>query len=115
MSDPLQNIESHLVENRVFPPPAEFAAKARVPSLAEYEALYKLSIEQPEAFWTKEASELLWRAPWSTVLEWTPPFAKWFTGGRLNVAENCVDRHLDNRRDKPAIIFEGETRRTCAR
>ncbi len=108
MSDPSQNIQSVLVENRVFPPPAEFAAKARVPSLADYEALYKLSVEHPEAFWAKEASELLWRAPWSTVLEWTPPFAKWFQGGRLNVAENCVDRHLDTRRDKPAIIFEGE-------
>ena len=76
--------------------------------MADYEALYELSIRQPEAFWAKEASELLWRAPWSTVLEWNPPFAKWFTGGRLNVAENCVDRHLDTRRDKPAIIWEGE-------
>ena len=104
-----QNIESILVENRVFPPPAEFAAQARVGSMEDYEALYKLSVENPDAFWAKEAAELAWRAPWSTVLEWNCPEAKWFVGGRLNVAENCLDRHLDTpRRDKPAILWEGE-------
>ena len=103
------NIESILVENRVFPPPEEFAAKARVGSMEDYEALYKLSMENPDAFWAKEAAELAWRAPWSTVLEWNCPDAKWFLGGRLNVAENCLDRHLDTpRRDKPAILWEGE-------
>ena len=111
MSDPAspQNIESILVENRVFPPAAEFAAKARVGSMEDYEQLYKLSIENPDAFWAKEAAELAWRAPWSTVLEWNCPEAKWFLGGRLNVAENCLDRHLNTpRRDKPAIVWEGE-------
>jgi acetyl-CoA synthetase len=111
MSQPAasQNIESHLIENRVFPPSAEFAAKARVRSLAEYEALYEESIRQPDAFWAREAGELLWRQPWQTVLEWKCPNAKWFVGGQLNVAENCVDRHLDGpRRDKVAILWEGE-------
>ena len=104
-----QNIESILVENRVFPPEPEFAARARIGSMEDYEALYKLSTENPDAFWAKEAAELAWRAPWSTVLEWNCPEAKWFLGGRLNVAENCLDRHLDtSRRDKPAILWEGE-------
>ena len=110
MSDqPSANIESTLVENRVFPPPEEFAARARIGSMQDYEGLYKLSVEHPEAFWAKEAAELAWHAPWSTVLEWRCPDAKWFLGGRLNVAENCLDRHLDTpRRDKPAIVWEGE-------
>ena len=111
MSNPVaasQNIESSLVENRVFPPPAEFAAKARIGNPADFEALYKLSVEHPDIFWAKEAAELRWSTPWSTVLDWQPPSAKWFVGGQLNVADNCVDRHLDTRRDKPAIIWEGE-------
>ena len=105
---PSQNIESHLNENRVFPPPAEFAHRARIGSRKEYDQLYKLSIEHPDAFWAKEAAELQWSAPWSVVLEWNAPFAKWFVGGRLNVATNCVDRHLETRANKPAIIWEGE-------
>ena len=111
MSNPAatpQNIESSLVENRLFPPPADFAAKARIGNAADFEALYQLSIEHPEVFWAKEAAELQWTTPWSTVLDWQPPFAKWFVGGQLNVAANCLDRHLDARRDKPAIVWEGE-------
>ena len=104
-----QNIESHLVENRVFPPPAGFAQQARVGSLAEYERMYRESIQEPDKFWAREAEDLLWREKWDTVLEWNCPHAKWFVGGRLNVAENCLDRHLDGpRRDKVAIDFEGE-------
>ena len=110
MSDqPSHNIESHLVENRVFPPTPEFASRARVGSMEDYEQLYKLSVEHPDAFWAKEAAELTWSMPWSTVMEWHCPDAKWFVGGRLNVAENCLDRHLNTpRRDKPAIVWEGE-------
>lgn len=104
-----QNIESHLVETRIFPPPPGFAAQARVGSMEEYQRLYAQSIADPDAFWAREASELAWRAPWETVLEWNCPDAKWFTGGRLNVAENCVDRHLAGpRRDKIALSWEGE-------
>ena len=111
MSNPAaapQNIESYLNENRVFPPPADFAARARIGNPADFEPLYQLSVEQPELFWAKEAAELQWTTPWSTVLDWKPPFAKWFVGGQLNVAANCVDRHLDTRRDKPALVWEGE-------
>ncbi len=103
-----QNIESHLQETRVFPPPAEFAQQARVGSREDYDQLYKLSIEHPDAFWAKEAAELKWSVPWSVVLEWHAPFARWFVGGRLNVAENCLDRHLATRANKPALVWEGE-------
>src|SRR5208283_194926 len=82
---------------------------ARVKSLAEYKKLHRESIENPEKFWAREASELLWRKKWTKVLEWKEPFAKWFVGGKLNISENCVDRHLHGaRRNKAAIIWEGE-------
>jgi acetyl-CoA synthetase len=104
-----KNIESHLIEDRVFTPQKEFSSKARISSLAQYKKLYKESIEKPHIFWAREAKELLWQKPWSKVLEWKAPFAKWFVGGKLNVAENCVDRHANSdRRNKAAIIFEGE-------
>ena len=104
-----QKIESHLQEDRVFLSSAEFSAQARISSLAQYKKLYRQSIQQPDVFWSKEASELCWRKPWSQVLDWKAPFARWFVGGKLNVAENCVDRHArSHRRNKAAIIFEGE-------
>src|SRR5436309_1738979 len=103
------NIESHLVEKRIFKPPRNFAKNARIKSLAQYRRMYRESIRQPAKFWAREASELLWRSKWKTVLEWKAPFAKWFVGGKLNISENCLDRHLDGpRRNKAAIIWEGE-------
>jgi acetyl-CoA synthetase len=103
------NLESILRENRVFLPPADFAAKARIQSLEQYEALYKHSIEDPEAFWGAVAQELHWFAPWTKVLEWDLPWAKWFVGGKINLCYNCVDRHaLGGKADKTAIIWEGE-------
>jgi acetyl-CoA synthetase len=71
--------------------------------------MYRESMRQPAKFWGREASELVWRAPWKKVLEWKAPFAKWFIGGKLNISENCLDRHLNGpRRNKAAIIWEGE-------
>jgi acetyl-CoA synthetase len=104
------NIESYLVENRFFEPSPSFSQKAYVSSLSQYEELYRRSIEDPDAFWAELASELLvWHKKWDTVLEWEEPFAKWFVGGKLNVSENCLDRHLHNgRRNKAALIWEGE-------
>src|SRR2546421_6472909 len=103
------NIESHLVEKRIFKPPGNFAKNARVKSLAQYRRMYRESILQPAKFWAREASELIWRARWKKVLEWKAPFAKWFVGGKLNISENCLDRHLAGpRRNKAAIIWEGE-------
>jgi acetyl-CoA synthetase len=106
---PNQDIDSTLRENRVFPPPPEFSAQAHIKSLAEYEALYKRSIEDPEGFWAEAAAELDWFKPWDKVLEWNLPWAKWFVGGKLNLSYNCVDRHaLGARRGKAALIWEGE-------
>src|SRR5580693_4546875 len=104
-----RDIDSTLREHRVFPPPPEFSAKAHIKSLAEYEALYKQSIDDPETFWAEAAKELHWFKPWDKVLEWNLPWAKWFVGGKLNLSYNCVDRHaLGERRDKTALIWEGE-------
>jgi len=104
-----QNFDSLLRENRLFPPPAEFSARAHIRSREEYEAMYKRSIEDSDAFWTEAASELEWFAPWSKVLEWNVPHAQWFVGGKLNLCHNAVDRHaLGSRADKTAILWEGE-------
>jgi acetyl-CoA synthetase len=104
-----QDLDSTLRENRVFPPPAEFSAKAHIKSLEEYETLYKQSIEDPEKFWAGAAQELHWFKPWDKVLEWNLPWAKWFVGGQLNLCYNCVDRHaLGARAQKAALLWEGE-------
>ncbi len=108
-TSPDPNLDSVLRENRVFPPPAEFAAKARIKSLAEYEQMYRRSVDDPESFWAEAARELYWFKPWEKVLEWNLPWAKWFVGGRINLSYNCVDRHaLGGKRDKVAILWEGE-------
>jgi acetyl-CoA synthetase len=103
------NLDSSLRENRVFAPPAEFAAKAHVKSLEQYEAMYRRSVDQPEAFWAEAAHELEWFAPWTKVLHGEGAHAKWFVGGKLNLSHNCVDRHaLGARKDKVALLWEGE-------
>jgi acetyl-CoA synthetase len=103
------NFESLLRENRVFPPPAEFAAKAHIGSEQEYEAMYRRSVEEPEAFWAEAAGELDWFAKWTSVLEGEGAHAKWFVGGKLNLSHNCVDRHAAGaRKDKVALLWEGE-------
>ena len=76
---------------------------------SQFESLYRESLSDPDGFWGRMAKETVtWQKPWDKVLEWTPPFAKWFLNGKLNVSENCVDRHLKNRADKTAILWEGE-------
>jgi acetyl-CoA synthetase len=103
------SIDSMLVENRVFAPPAEFAAQAHIGSLAEYERIWQRAKDDPEGFWAEQAASLDWFEPWTKVLDWNPPHAKWFVGGKLNVSHNCVDRHCNGaRKNKAAIIFEGE-------
>ena len=98
-------IEALLQEDRTFPPPAEFARNANIKDPNVYEEARK----DPEAFWARFASELDWFQPWDQVLDWNPPYAKWFVGGKLNASYNCVDRHVKNgRRNKAAIIWEGE-------
>src|ERR1700726_258941 len=113
MSDASTNLDSTLRENRLFAPPADFAAKAHVKSLAAYEEMYRHSVEKPEEFWAEAAGELDWFAPWTQVLEQGPDEgilgAQWFVGGKLNLSHNCVDRHaLGARKDKVALLWEGE-------
>ncbi len=106
---PEQNLDSTLREDRVFSPPEDFSRHAHIKSLAQYEALYNQSIEQPEKFWEEIARELPWFEPWTQVLEWNAPWAKWFVGAKLNLCYNCVDRHVEEgKRDKVAILWEGE-------
>ncbi|HTK26112.1 MAG TPA: acetate--CoA ligase [Pyrinomonadaceae bacterium] len=108
MSTP-KEIESVLSESRVFPPSNEFSAHAYVKSFEEYEKLYNDAAADPEAFWAKQADELHWFKKWDKTLEWNEPFAKWFVGGKINVAYNCLDRHLETwRKNKAAFIWEGE-------
>jgi len=96
-------------EQRVFPPPTEFAERASVSSYEQYRALYERSIQEPEAFFAEQAKELHWFKAPTQVLEWNPPFAKWFADGTLNLAYNCVDRHVQGgHADKLALIWEGE-------
>ncbi|WP_456410269.1 acetate--CoA ligase [Oceanithermus sp.] len=102
-------IEAVLKETRSFEPPEAFRLTARVKSEEEYEAEYRRSIADPEAYWAGVAEELEWFEPWEKVLEWEPPHAKWFVGGKTNVSYNALDRHLATwRRNKAAIIWEGE-------
>ncbi len=104
-----ERIDSVLQETRVFPPPPEFARQAHIRSLEQYRALWQEAAENPEGFWGRMAEELHWFSKWQRVLEWNPPFAQWFVGGTLNIADNCLDRHLAGpRRTKAAIIWEGE-------
>ena len=107
---PDQTITSVSREHRLFRPSAEFKAQANLGSEAAYKRLYDESVNSPEKFWGRQAKEqLVWRKPFKKVLDWKPPHAKWFVGGKLNVSENCIDRHLGTAREnKAALIFEGE-------
>ena len=105
-----QTITSISRETRVVRPSAEFKAQANLGSEAQYKRLYAESVNTPEKFWGRQARELLaWRRPFKKVLNWKLPHAKWFESGRLNVSENCLDRHVaSGRANKAALIFEGE-------
>jgi acetyl-CoA synthetase len=102
MSETLENLSS---ETRQFPPPADLAANANVKADA-----YEEAAGDRLAFWAKQAERLAWAKPWDQILDWSnPPFAKWFVGGELNIAYNCVDRHVEaGHGDKVAIHWEGE-------
>src|SRR5437868_1118731 len=103
-------ITSVLQETRVFRPSKEFTKRARISSMAQYRKLYNESIRSPEKFWGRMArQELIWFKPWKKVLEWKVPFAKWFSGGQLNVSVNCLDKWLGTATaNKAALIWEGE-------
>jgi acetyl-CoA synthetase len=109
MSATTTNIESLQQEDRVFPSPEEFSRQAHIKSMAEFEALRAEAHDDPEGFWARMAEELHWFKKWDKVLEWDPPHAQWFVGGKINISYNCLDRHVATwRRNKAALIWEGE-------
>src|SRR5688572_8697343 len=101
MSDEIDDL---LRENRKFPSPEQFQARAVVNDPAIYEKAAKDRLR----FWESWAEQLDWQTKWTRVLDWNPPNAKWFVGGKLNASHNCLDRHLATRGDKLALIWEGE-------
>jgi len=99
-------------QEKIYDIPADFAAQANI-SEADYQAMYQRSIDDPEGFWAEQAEKFLsWYKPWDKVLDWSYDadnlYIKWFEGGKLNVAYNCIDRHLEQRADQTAIIWEGD-------
>ena len=101
----MSDIDALLNETRVFPPTEEWKSKARVTD----PDIYARAAKDPEKFWADFASELEWMTPWTRVVEWKSPHAKWFLGGTLNVSVNCLDRHVRTaRRNQAALIWEGE-------
>ena len=80
----------------------------QIKSLEEYQLRYKQSVENPEKFWADVAENFVWRKKWDKVLDWnfTEPKVEWFKGGKLNITENCIDRHLAEKGELPAIIWE---------
>ena len=100
-----QPIEALLEEERLFPPPEECSRNANI---ADPE-IYQRAAKDPEAYWAQAAESLDWMRKWDRVLDWNPPIAQWFVGGKLNVSVNCLDRHVRGwRRNKAAFIWEGE-------
>jgi acetyl-CoA synthetase len=103
-------IDTVMQEKRLFPPPREFAERARIKSLAEYEELWDEAASDPPQFWAKLAkNELHWFQPFDKALVWKEPFAQWFAGGKTNASYNCLDRNLAaGLGDRTAILWEGE-------
>ena len=81
---------------------------SRITSFEQYQQEYKHSVENPEKFWEEQAEQFVWKKKWDKVLEWNfdEPNVKWFIGGKLNITENCLDRHLEKRGNQTAIIWE---------
>ena len=104
----MQEFDPHVLEEKAVAPPEEFSKKARVDSMEEYQKLVDAARENPEEFWAEQAKLIEWFEPPQRTLEWNPPHAKWFVGGKLNVAHNCLDRHLEKNGNKPALMWEAE-------
>jgi len=102
-------VASVMQEDRVFPPPAEFARRARIGSLADYKKLYDEAAADPEGFWHSRAQALPWMKPYSQVLHWEPPVARWFVDGQTNASAACLDHQIAaGRGDKTALVWVGE-------
>ncbi|HLD69589.1 MAG TPA: AMP-binding protein, partial [Candidatus Omnitrophota bacterium] len=100
-----KTVQALLTENRIFKPSQKFKEQAHITDTKIYEKAKK----NPQAFWAKQSQALDWFQEWNKILDWKPPFAKWFVGGKLNACYNCVDRHIESKtRNKAALIWEGE-------
>lgn len=99
-----------LIEERLFPPPADFTARSVISTHSQYEAMYAEARDDRDGFWRREANEHLhWFEPFGTVCDWQSPHAKWFVGGKTNASYNCLDRHInEGNGDRVAILWEGE-------
>ena len=104
----MSEFDPTILNEAAIPPPAEFSSRARVGSMADYQAMHSQALENPEEFWGEQSKLIDWITPPEKTLEWTPPHAKWFVGGKLNVSANCVDRHIETRGNKPALLWEAE-------
>ena len=105
MSSDSGSLDALLTEDRRFPPLDSFRARAVIND----PGIYAHASADREAYWADWAGHLDWFETWEQVLEWTPPYAKWFTGGKLNVSYNCLDRHLEaGHSDRTALTWEGE-------
>jgi acetyl-CoA synthetase len=104
------SIETFAEAEAQIEPSEAFRKAARISSREQYEKLYRESLDSPETFWKRELADLAFRTPWTQLLDWKAPHAKWFTGATLNITESCLDRHLASKtRDKIAILWEGES------
>ncbi len=103
-------VDHYLIENRKFPPPAEFSARAVFSESSQYEEMYADARDNRDEFWRKQALEHLhWFEPFTEVCKWNAPDVEWFVGGKTNASYNCLDRHVEaGRGDRAAIIWEGE-------
>lgn len=109
MAGEKKTITSMLDERRVFYPPKSFVEKAHIKSMEEYKKLYEWSAKDLEGFWAEQAECIHWFKKWDKVLDHSKaPFVKWFVGGKTNISYNCLDRHLETRGNKVALIWEGE-------
>lgn len=104
----MQEFDPQILNEKKIPPPPEFQRRARVQSLDEYKKIYDRAKSDPESFWGEQAKMLDWFEPPAKILEWNVPHAKWFSGGKLNVSHNCLDRHLTKNGNKVALFWEAE-------
>ena len=106
---PSGRLSSIMQEDRLFPPSAEFSKRARIQSMEDYRRIYADAMEHPEKFWDNLAKLLPWTTPYTRVLDWQPPCASWFVGGRTNASAACLDQHVAaGRGDKRAMVWVGE-------
>src|SRR3990172_145518 len=108
----MSEFDPKVLLEKAVPPPEEFAGQARVGSMEKYLELFQHALDDPEAFWAEQGKLVEWFEKPHKTLEWNPPFAKWFVGGKLNVSHNCLDRHLEKQGNKPALLWEAEDGKT---